>query len=256
MGVLTEKPLFSPTDFIEYVARLRKVPTKSFRLPKRLLLVYHSKAYEEAKRIIGGAGFQWIFDDSRPVCSGSLNGVKVGAAKILIGAPAAAMSLEEIIACGARKAVEVGLAGGLKQTLKPGEIIIASSAVSDEGTSRHYFPSQQHFKASPKLQNLLIDTINEMEIKPEVGPVWSTDGVYRETKKKLTAYRKKGALAVNMETSALYAVAKHRRIQLATVLVIPDVLSESGWRQAFQSKAVSSGLKLAVKAALKALRKS
>jgi len=38
----------------------------------------------------------------------------------------------------------------------------------------------------------------------------TTDGVHRETRGKPAKFRKFGVLAVNMETSALYAVAKHR----------------------------------------------
>gem|GEM_PF-6520170 len=56
-----------------------------------------------------------------------------------------------------------------------------------------------------------------------------------------------------METSALYAVAKYRGNELAALLVISDILSESDWHQAFRSEAVSSGLKVAIRAALKAL---
>jgi uridine phosphorylase len=36
--------------------------------------------------------------------------------------------------------IEVGLAGGLQEFLKPADIIVVTEAVRDEGTSYHYLP--------------------------------------------------------------------------------------------------------------------
>jgi purine-nucleoside phosphorylase len=44
------------------------------------------------------------------------------------------------------------------------------------------------------------------------GQVWTTDEIYRETKEKLRKFMEEGLLGVNMETSALLAFARCRRV--------------------------------------------
>lgn len=160
-----------------------------------------------------------------------------------VGAPAAAAILEELIACGAKSVFEVGTAGGLQSSSKPGDIVVVTGAIRDEGTSNHYFGPEVGLEASPKLRNLLIQRLNIKGIKHQTGPVWTTDGVYRETKSKLVKFRSQGALAVNMETSALFAVAKCHNIEIASAQVISDILSEEGWQPAFKNKKVSESLR-------------
>ncbi len=161
--------------------------------------------------------------------------------------------LEELIACGAKSVFEVGIAGGLQPSLKLGDILVVTEAIRDEGTSNHYFQPEVRLKASPKLRKLLIQRLNIKGIKHQVGSVWTTDGAYRETKSKLLKFRSQGALAVNMETSALFAVAKYRNIEIASAQVISDVLSEEGWQPAFRHEKVSGSLQTLLSMVIEAL---
>jgi len=89
-----------------------------------------------------------------------------------------------------------------------------------------------------------------------VGPVWSTDGVYRETLGKFRRFRDSGVLAVNMETSAIFAVAKYRGVEVASAQAISDILTERGWLPAFHERYVRESAEVLLKAALEALSKS
>lgn len=89
-----------------------------------------------------------------------------------------------------------------------------------------------------------------------MGAVWTTDGVYRETLEKFRKFRDAEVLAVNMETSAVFAVAKYRNVEAASIQVISDVLSEKGWLQAFEQQAVRENSKRAVEIALRTLTES
>jgi len=51
----------------------------------------------------------------------------------------------------------------------------------------------------------------------------------------------------------LYAVAKHRNVEIASLLVISDILSEEGWHPAFRKTEVCNGTKNAVNYAVQAL---
>ncbi len=166
------------------------------------------------------------------------------------------MVLEELIACGARKIFEVGTSGGIQPFLKPGDIVVTTEAVCDEGTTCQYFPNQRRLAISPLLKRRLIEVLNKNHINHEAGSILTTDGVYRETRGKLAKFRKMGVLAVNMETSALYAVAKHQGVEIASVQVISDLLNESGWQPAFGDKRVLKSMKTLLRSVVEAVSKA
>lgn len=115
--------------------------------------------------------------------------MEIGVGRHCISAPAATMIFEEAIACGAAKVFEVGLSGGLQTFLKPGDMVVVTKAIRDEGTSYHYPPPGVKVESSTRLRELLIKCSNEGKIRHFVGPVWSTDGVYRETLNKFRQFR-------------------------------------------------------------------
>ena len=166
------------------------------------------------------------------------------------------MSLEELIACGAKTIFEVGLCGGLQAFLEPGDIVAVTEAIRDEGTSHHYLPSKARVESSDGLRENLINHLNEQRIDHHVGRVWSTDGVYRETYKKFRKFRNAGILGVNMETSAIYAVAQYRGVDAASAQVISDILSETEWQQHFFShQSVTKNTEMLVQSVLETLSK-
>jgi uridine phosphorylase len=251
-----DKVIFTPSDTIRYVAENRRVAIESLKVPERLLITYQRSAYECAKNLINGKTFKWIYGEIAPFCIGRYNNMKIGVGRFHIGAPAVAMILEEAIACGAAKIFEVGLSGGLQESLKPADIVIVTEAIRDEGTSHHYFPPEVKVESSPRLKETLINCLNEGKVKYLVGSVWSTDGVYRETLGKFRKFRDSGILAVNMETSAIFAIAKYRNIEAASAQVISDILTEGGWLQAFYEKSVRESTEVLLKAVLETLSKS
>ena len=93
-------------------------------------------------------------------------------------------------------------------------------------------------------------------VKYCAGSVWSTYGVYRETIKKFRKFRDAGVLAVDMETSAVFAVAKYRKIEAASAMVVSDILAETGWLQAFEHDSVIGNAGLLLKCVLEALTAS
>ncbi len=56
-----------------------------------------------------------------------------------------------------------------------------------------------------------------------------------------------------METAALFAVAKYRKVEIASVQVISDVLSEEGWQPAFNQEKVQDGLQVLLDVVIAAL---
>jgi len=253
---LSDEPVFTPADIIRYAADDRKVAIESFNVPERLIVTYQRSVFKHAQQTFHGKSREWLHRDVQPFHVVDFANLEIGIIRSWIGAPAAAITLEELIACGAKKVFEVGMVGSLQPTLQPGDMILVSEAVRDEGTSRHYFPQNVKLEASFRLRNLLADVLGEKGFEYKVGSVWTTDGVYRETKGKLLRFRGKGVLGVDMETSSLFAVAKYHGVEMASAQVVSDVLSEAGWLPAFKQVAVREGLRALIECVVEALARA
>jgi len=153
-----------------------------------------------------------------------------------VGAPMAALSLEKLIACGARNIILMGWCGGLQGELKIGDIVLPTGAVSEEGTSGHY-PCRQPLAPSSTLTARLHRFLLQKDQAVHDGSIWSTDAPYRETNAKVTRYGEAGVLGVDMEFAALCAVAAFRGVSLAAALLVSDLLSPSSqWRPGYSDK--------------------
>jgi len=154
-----------------------------------------------------------------------------------VGAPYAVMLLENLIAWGARQVIFIGWCGAISDPVNIGDVILPTSIHPDEGTSRHYgagdgLPLQLTFPLITEVRQVL----NEKEIDYPEGAVWTTDAVYRETRKEVAVHQQNGILAVEMEFSALASVARFRGVDLAGLLVVSDELSSLKWRPGFKQE--------------------
>ena len=152
-----------------------------------------------------------------------------------VGAPMAVICLEKLIALGATRIIVCGWCGSLQPNLGVGELVLPTWAMSEEGTSDHY-PVAGRVESSPRLREALQDFFARTGTELREGPIWTTDALYRETREKVVRYGSEGILGVDMECSALLQVAAFRRIELAAVLMVSDLLWQDPWQPGFQGK--------------------
>jgi uridine phosphorylase len=231
-----EPSIFSPEDFHSYMASRNKVRPDRLAVPAGLLMTYSRRMFGAARRRIRGRVVDWYYD--RRLAVGSFKGVDLAVLCSFIGASAASTMLEEMIASGARLVLEVGTCGGLVPAARVGDVIVADEAFSDEGTSAHY-SDRRRFPASERLTGGLTQVLRTSGMRFKTGGVWTTDAPYRETVSKLRAFRRRGAVCVNMETSALFAVAKFRQVEVGSLQIVSDLVGEKVWRPAFHEKVVA-----------------
>lgn len=146
-----------------------------------------------------------------------------------IGAALAAGNLDQMIALGCRKFVACGSAGVLKSTLKRGSVVIPEAAVRDEGTSYHYYPPSRVIEMDRSVVNKLEAILVKHSINYEIGKAWTTDGFFWETKSKVTQRAEEGCIVVDMECSALIAVASFRNVVFGQYLAAGDDVSGEQW---------------------------
>jgi len=143
-----------------------------------------------------------------------------------IGAPYTVMLLEALIAWGARKILFLGWCGAISPDVKIGDIIIPTGAIIDEGTSKHYGKVDGSL-ARPygNISESIKDALRKKGLSFHEGVIWSTDGIYRETREKVEHFQKKDAIAVEMELSALFSAGKFREVEVGGILVVSDEIS-------------------------------
>jgi uridine phosphorylase len=210
------------------VAVIAGTETDLFQLCE--LLDFDSRAYQKlfTSRL--------YHDDADPSSPGiSLTGP-------VVGAPYAVMVLETLIAWGARKIIFLGWCGSISEKVKIGDLIVATSAIIDEGTSGHYENNEARvsFPAASML-TALNDALRQNQADFFSGAIWTTDAIYRETIEKVKHFQGREAIGVEMEISALFTVAKFRGADLGAMAVVSDELAGFKWRPGFKMDEFRTG---------------
>ena len=146
-----------------------------------------------------------------------------------VGAPFSAAFMEELIALGCRHFIACGGAGVLRGDIVVGHLVVPTAAVRDEGTSYHYFPPSRELTPTPAAVTAIRTVLDEQGVGYLTGKTWTTDGLYRETPGKVARRRAEGCLTVEMECSALCAVARFRGVTFGQILYGGDDVSGLEW---------------------------
>jgi len=152
-----------------------------------------------------------------------------------VGAPMAVLSLEKLIALGARRIILFGWCGSLSDAVKIGDLLLPTWAISDEGTSAHY-PVNSRPESSAATGKFLFDKLMAMGQTVHTGPIWSTDAPYRESVAQVEQFGDQGILGVDMEYAALITAATFRKVELSAVMLVSDELWSGKWKPGFRSK--------------------
>jgi uridine phosphorylase len=152
-----------------------------------------------------------------------------------VGAPMAVLALEKLIALGSTRIIVVGTCGALCDSFSVGDVFLPECGVSEEGTSAHYPLASGPF-TSPALLDQLKAALGRRNIAAASGKIWTTDAPYRETWAKIIAYKARDVQAVDMEFTALLTVAAFRKVELAAVMVVSDIVTAEQWLPGFSTK--------------------
>jgi DeoD family purine-nucleoside phosphorylase len=137
-----------------------------------------------------------------------------------MGGPSAAIVITELADLGARRLVRVGTCGALDPSLALGDLLIATEAISADGTSQA-LGAGDRIEATPELTRALEAAGGEITHK---GAVVSTDLFYDGRDGQEHEWAKGGAMAVEMEAATLFALAKRKKFEAAAILLVSDVV--------------------------------
>ncbi len=118
--------------------------------------------------------------------------------------------------------------------------MIPDSALRDEGTSYHYLPPTRYLELDLDVVAKLETVLKRHDIEYEVGRTWTTDALFRETRGKIRQRIAEGCLTVEMECSALAAVARFHGFKFGQYLEAADDVCGRQWDR----REVSCGTRL------------
>ena len=216
-----EKALFSPEDLPQKKKLPKNLPKKCILVYSRHLMSYIKRRYKpkKIKEFLVGMDYYWYKDIAFVKMKG-------------IGAPHAVTAFEELISLGTKTFLNIGIAGGMDDF----GIYVCDKAVRDEGTSYHYSPHAKYSYPDEKLTKELEKVLVKNDVPYVKGPTWTIDAPYRETVTEVKHYISEGVKTVEMEASALFAVAKVRKVRIAAAFSVSDLVLPEKWDPHFDKK--------------------
>ena len=143
-----------------------------------------------------------------------------------IGCPSAAIAVEELARVGVDTVIRVGTTGALQTGIKIGDMVVATGAAKDEGTSKRY--ESEVIPAVPDYDVLssLVDAAEANDEAIHVGPIVSDDAFYNETDAYVEEWEAAGLLAVEMEAAVVFSLARRKGLAAGAICTVDGNLVE------------------------------
>ena len=197
------------------------------KLPKKCVFAFLGEYIEEyASKTETRKVSEFVSATKRyPIYITKYKGEEIVLCQAPVGAASAAQILDWLIGYGVREIISAGSCGALEK-FPEGTFLVPSKALRDEGTSYHYVLPSRYIKISEKARGAIEETVIAHGIKYAEVITWSTDGFFRETKEKVEYRKSEGCSVVEMECSALAAVAALRGVIWGMILYTADSLAD------------------------------
>ncbi len=141
-----------------------------------------------------------------------------------MGIPSTALYLHELICeYHATCIIRVGTCGAIQKNIQLGQVILAMDSGTDSDVVKQYLtPPLPNAVADPSLVSLAKEIALRENVALLAGSVFSTDLFYSEDPHRYELIVKEGVLAVDMETSMLYAMAGYFKVRSISLLTVSD----------------------------------
>ena len=157
---------------------------------------------------------------------GTWEGKPVSVQATGMGCPSAAIVIEELVMLGAKKILRVGTCGGLQPHHALGDMIVALTAVPQDGTTQTYVREPHCPTASFELVHAAVHAAKELGQPIHVGPVVSSDVFYNPDGGQYQRWSERGILGVEMEAAILFTLGALRKVHAGCLLTVSDIVVE------------------------------
>ena len=151
--------------------------------------------------------------------SGYYQGTKLLVTSTGIGGPSTGIAVEELRNIGVKTLIRIGSCGALQTNIRLGDLIIATGAVRNEGTSDTYI--EKGYPAVPHIEVLshILATAKRLGYIYHCGVIRSHDSFYTDAEAAVDQFwGERGVLAADMESAPLMVIGGLRKLQTASIL--------------------------------------
>jgi len=158
--------------------------------------------------------------------TGVYKGTRVSVQTTGMGAPSAAIVVEELAMLGARVVIRIGTCGATRDDIHATDFIVADAASAFDGTTRQYMGEGYEPKATDRVVRALIDAAERTAARYHVGRVATEDALYAVTPGTREQLAARGLLAQEMEASAVFTVAALRGLEAGCLLTVSNAAGQ------------------------------
>lgn len=167
-------------------------------------------------------------DDAEPIAqnreykvvNAEYNGSHFSLCSTGIGAPSAGIAVEELQRVGAETLIRVGTCGALQADIEIGDMIIATAAAKDEGTSKRYESPTIPAVATPTVLEALEAAAEDRDELTHTGAIVTDDAFYAETPAYVDDWQAAGLLAVEMEAAIIFTLARRHGVNAGAICTV------------------------------------
>ena len=163
--------------------------------------------------------------------TGEFHGRPVSVQATGMGCPSAAIVIEELVQLGCKKLMRVGTCGGLQPSHQLGDMIVALTAVPQDGTVHTYVKEPHCPTADFELVHAAVHAAKELKQPIHVGPVVSSDVFYNPDGEQYQRWSDRGILGVEMEAAILFTLGALRKVHAGCLLTVSDIVVEGEFKR-------------------------
>lgn len=157
--------------------------------------------------------------------TGAFKGRRVSIMGSGMGMPSISIYAHELFDYyGVRQIIRVGTCGGLVADMQVGDLVLANSAGTDSAMIGHYAGGGNSIEADPVLLQKVNEEASARGLSIRAGKVFATDWFYHPDAGFIDRLQQSGVLAIDMESAALYALARQQGKRALTILSVSDVI--------------------------------
>ncbi|MBQ6478023.1 MAG: nucleoside phosphorylase [Erysipelotrichaceae bacterium] len=150
---------------------------------------------------------------------GTYKGMRVIGISTGMGGSSVAIAVEELKNIGVHSMMRIGSAGALQKGIALGDLVICEGAVRDDGASKCYIDSIYPAVPDYRLISHCVNVAKDFGFRHHTGIVLSHESFYYdEDAQDCEKWSRKGVLATDFETAALYTVGRLRGVHTASIL--------------------------------------
>lgn len=156
------------------------------------------------------------------IVNATYNDVPVTICSTGIGGPSAAIAVEELARVGVETVIRVGTIGALQSDIEIGDMIVATAAGKEEGTSKRYenpvLPAVSDFDTVRALTDAAEEHTDAVPV--HIGPIVTDDAFYNETDAYVEGWEEANLLAVEMEAAAVFTIARRHGLAAGAICTV------------------------------------